>query len=108
MSKIDDVIRECITQIRAMIFGKNHAGSHTYIHLRYQIRKLKVNLHLRIHKYEEHINDFQKYLPFCPWVSGEKLGKQKIMYDKQELQEILETAILKSKQVKMNHIIYIV
>ena len=47
-----------------------------------------------IRKYEERLNDFQKYLPFCPWVSGEKLGKSKLPYDKQELKEILETANL--------------
>ena len=62
-----------------------------------------MNLHVGIRKYEERLNDFQKYLPFCPWVSGEKLGKSKLPYDEQELKEILETAILNSQQVKLHH-----
>ena len=98
-----DVVRECITQIGAKIFGKDHAGSNAYIHLRRQIRKMRVLLHVGIRKYEQRLNDFQKYLPFCPWVSGEKLGKPKLPYDEQELKEILETAILDSQQVKLNH-----
>ena len=36
-------------------------------------------------------------------MSGEKLGKLKVPYDEQELKEILETAILNSQQVKLNH-----
>ena len=56
-----------------------------------------------IRKYEERLNNFQKYLPFCPWVSGEKLGKSKLPYDEQELKEILETVILDSQWVKLNH-----
>ena len=36
-------------------------------------------------------------------LSGEKLGKSKLPYDEQELKEILETAILDSQQVKLNH-----
>ena len=60
-------------------------------------------LHVGIRKYEERLNDYQKYLPFCPWVSGEKLGKRKLPYDEQELKEILETAILDFQQVKLNH-----
>ena len=63
-----DVVRECITQIGAKIFGKDHAGSNAYIHLRSQIREMKVNLHIGIRKYEERLNDFQNSLPFCPWV----------------------------------------
>ena len=98
-----DIVRECITQIGAKIFGKDHAGSNAYIHLRRQIREMRVSLQLGIRKYEERLNDYQKYLPFCPWVSGEKLGKLKVPYDEQELKEILETAILDSQQVKLNH-----
>ena len=98
-----DIVRECITQIRANIFGKDHAGSNAYIHLQRQICKLKVNFHQGIRKYEEHLNDFQKYLPFCPWVSSEKLGKQKLPYDKQKLKEILEIAIFDLQQVNLNH-----
>ena len=98
-----DVARECITQISAKILGKDHAGSNAYIHLWRQIRELKVNLHVGICKYEEHLNNFQKYLPFCPWVFGEKLGKSKLPYDKQELKEMLETAILDSQRVKLDH-----
>ena len=70
-----DIVRECITQIGAKIFGKDHAGSNAYIHLRRQIREMRVSLHVGIRKYEERLNDYQKYLPFCPWVSGEKLGE---------------------------------
>ena len=97
------MVREYITQISAKIFGKDHAGSNAYIHLCRQIRELKVNLNVGIRKYEERLTDFQKYLPFCPWVSGEKLGNPKLPYDEQELKEILETAILDSQQVKLNH-----
>ena len=98
-----DVVREHITQIGAKISSKDHAESNVYIHLRRQIRELKVNLHVGIRKYEEGLNDIQKYLPFCSWVSGEKLGKSKLPYDEQELKEILETAILDSQRVKLNH-----
>ena len=98
-----NVVRECITQIGAKIFGKDNAGKNAYIHLRRQIYKLKVNLHQGIPKYEERLNDYQKYLPFCPWVSGEKLEKLKLLYDEQELEEILETAILHAQQVKLNY-----
>ena len=98
-----NVVRECITQTRARIFCKEHTRSNAYIRLQHQICELKANLHLGICKYEERLNDFQKYLPFCPWVSGEKLGRQKLPYDEQELNEILETAILDSQQVKLNH-----
>ena len=98
-----DVVRECITQIGSKIFDKDHAVSNVYIHLWRQIRKLKINLHQGIWKYEERLNDFQKYLPFCPWVSGEKLRKLKLPYDEQELKVILETAILNLQQVKLNH-----
>ena len=54
-----DVIRECITQIGAKIFGKDHAGSNAYIYLQRQIRELKFNLHVGIRKYEERFNEFQ-------------------------------------------------
>ena len=50
-----DIVRECITQIGANIFGKDHAGSNAYIHLRRQIRELKVNLNVGIRKYEERL-----------------------------------------------------
>ena len=46
-----DVVRECITQIGAKIFGKDHAGINAYIHLWHQIRELKVSLYLGIRKY---------------------------------------------------------
>ena len=39
-----DIVRECITQIGAKIFGKDHAGSNAYIHLRRQIREVRVSL----------------------------------------------------------------
>ena len=81
-------------QIDAKIFGKDHVGSNAYIHLRRQIYKMKVNLHQGIRKYEEHLSNYQKCLPFYPWVSSEKLGKPKIPYNEQEMKKILETAIL--------------
>ena len=62
-----------------------------------------MNLHVGIRKYEERLNTFQKYVPFCPWVSGEKVGKSKLPYDEQELREILEQAILDFQQVKLHH-----
>ena len=99
----NNIVRECITQIGAKIFGKNHTGSNVYIHLRRQIREMRLSLHVGICKYEERLDNFQKYLPFCPWVSGEKLGKRKLPYDEQELKEILETTILNLQQVKLNH-----
>ena len=46
-----DIVRECITQIGAKIFGKDHAGSNAYIHLQRQIRKMRVSLHVGIRKY---------------------------------------------------------
>ena len=92
-----DVIRECITQFEVMIFVKDHTGSNAYIHVRRQIRDLKVNLHVGIRKYEERPTDFQKCLPFYLWVSDEKLGKQKLQYDKEELSKILYTTILESQ-----------
>ena len=39
-----DIVRKCITQIGAKIFGKDHARSNAYIHLRRQICQLKMNL----------------------------------------------------------------
>ena len=45
-----NVVREYITQIKTKIFCMNHAGSNAYIHLRRQIRKLKVNLYQGIRK----------------------------------------------------------
>ena len=56
-----DIVRECITQIGAKIFGKDHAGSNAYIHLRRQIREMRVSLQVGIRKYEERLNDYQKY-----------------------------------------------
>ena len=64
---------------------------------------MRVLLHVGIRKYKERLNNVQKYLPFFPWVSGEKLGKRKLPYDEQELKEILETAILNLQRAKLNH-----
>ena len=61
-----DLVRESITQIGANCFDKDNVGSNAYIYLRPQIYKLRVNLHQVILKYEDHLNEFQKYLPFCP------------------------------------------
>ena len=97
-----DIVRECTTQISATIFGKDYAGSNVYIHLWRQIRELKMNLRVGIRKFDERLNNFQRYLSFCPWISGEEVGKSKLPYDKEELKEILEIAILDSQQVKLN------
>ena len=51
-------VRICIDQIGAKVFSKDHAESNAYIHLQRQIRKLKVNLHQGIQKYEERLIDF--------------------------------------------------
>ena len=70
-------------------FAKDHAGINAYIHLQRQIRKMNVNLHQGIQKDKEYLNNYQTYLPFYPWVSGEKLGKLKALYDEQELKQSL-------------------
>ena len=37
-----DVVIECINQIGAKIFGKDHAGSNTYMHVRRKVCKIKL------------------------------------------------------------------
>ena len=69
----NDVVKECIKQIGAKIFNQDHTGSNAYIYLRRQIRELKVNLYVGSRKYEERLNNFQKYLPFCSWVFGVRM-----------------------------------
>ena len=103
-----DIVTECITQVGAKIFGKDHAGSNAYIHLRRQIRELKVTLQKGIKSWEERIQDYQNYLPYCPWVSGEKLGLSKLPYAEHEMKEILETAILQCQRVKLNEIEWVI
>ena len=67
------IVTECITQVGTKVFGKDHAGSNSYIHLRCQIRELKVTLQKGIKAWEERIQDYQNYILYSPWVSGEKL-----------------------------------
>ena len=95
-------VQECIFRIDAKFFGNNYAGSSASIHLCHQIREMKVSLHLSICEYEELFHDYHKYLSFCPWVSGENLGKKKLPYNKQELNEILQTLILHVQYIKLN------
>ena len=102
------IVTECITQVGAKIFRTNHTGSNAYIHLRCQIRELKVTLQKGIKAWEERIQDYQNYLPYCPWVSGEKLGLRKLPYAKQEMKEILEIAIYQSQRVKLNEMEWVI
>ena len=99
-----DIVLECITQIGEKIFGKDHAGSNAYIHLCRQLCKFKIRLHKGVQKWEVHIQDYQKCLLYCPWVSGEHLEKLKLQQNEQELKEILQTAVLTIQCVKLNKI----
>ena len=81
-----DIVMECITQVGAKVIRKDHAGSDAYIHLPCQIRELKVTLQKEIKAWEEHIQDYQNYLPYCSWVLGEKLGLSKLLYAEHEME----------------------
>ena len=54
-----DIVTECITQVGAKVFRMDHAGSNAYIHLRRQIRELKVMLQKGIKAWEERIQDYR-------------------------------------------------
>lgn len=91
-----------------MIFGKDHIGSHTYIHLHCQIHKLKVTLKKGIRQWEEQIKNYKEYLPYSPCVLGKNLGLLKLLCVEMKMKDILKTTIFQSQHVNLNKIDHMV
>ena len=86
----EDIINEILYHLSLKIFGSDHAGKSAYIQLRRTIHQFKVDLNFGIRKWAERLEDFQSYLPHCPWNAGERRGQLPKPFTEFEMREILE------------------
>jgi hypothetical protein len=90
----EDIVVEILYQLSLKIFGSDHAGKSAYIQLRRTIHQFKVDLSFGIRTWAERMEDFQSYLPHCPWDAGERRDETPRSFTEFEMREILEHNLL--------------
>jgi hypothetical protein len=90
----EDIAVEILYQLSLKVFGSDHAGKSAYIQLRRTIRQFIVDLSFVIRTWAERMEDFQSYLPHCPWDAGERRKETPRSFTEFEMQEIFEHNLL--------------
>jgi hypothetical protein len=90
----EDIVVEMLYQLSLKVFGSNHAGKSAYIQLWRTIHQFKVDLSFGIRTWAERMEDFQSYLPHCPWDAGERRKEKPKLSTEFEMWETLEHNLL--------------
>ena len=90
----EDIVVEILYHLSLKVFGSDHAGKSAYIQLRRTIHQFKVDLNFGIRTWAERMEDFQSYLPHCPWDAGERRNEVPKPFSEYEMREILEHNLL--------------
>jgi hypothetical protein len=90
----EDIVVEILYQLSLKAFGSDHAGKSAYIQLQRTIHQFKVVLIFLIQTWAERMEDFQSYLPHCPWDAGERCKEKPRSFTEFEMREILEHNLL--------------
>jgi hypothetical protein len=90
----EDIVKEILYHLSLKVFGSDHAGKSAYIQLRRTIHQFKVDLNYGIRTWAERMEDFQSYLPHCPWNAGERRQEKPRAFTEYEMREILEHNLL--------------
>ena len=99
-----DKLDESIHALKFEIFGVDHAGKNSYIYLRRQMRKLKLNFTDGVRKYSQRMMDYQTYLPDMLWESGERQGEKLGAYPDKEMREIITDSMTRTHLEQLLHV----
>ena len=100
--RVEHIIKEAIHRIKIQVFGNEKFGLQSFIQLKQTMSAMKIGPGCNIKTWSKQFNTFQDFLPRCLWVTGAKQGLWPEAYGEERKREILEFALSKEYQTKLN------
>ena len=100
--RVEHIICEAIHRIKIQIFGNEKFGLQSFIQLKRTMNGMRIGPNCDVKSWSKRFNTFREFLPRCLWVAGAKQGKWPETYKEIWKREILEFALSKEYQKKLN------
>ena len=100
--RVEHIIKEAIHRIKIQVFVNEKFSLQSFIQLKRTMLAMKVGPGCNIKIWSKRFNTFQDFLPKCLWVAGAKQGLWPEAYGEERKREILEFALSKEYQTKLN------
>lgn len=99
-----DLAKECFFRIGKTIFGAGGPGRNAFYHLRRAMRNFKMDVNKGAQYFHDRYQEFQTYLPHCPWRAGERRGEQPTRFTELEARENYFGALQQAQMGKLAEI----